>query len=345
MEYLLPKSSRTFTQFQLLCTQHYPSTHVTILSFQYTHTHTFWSLHHQSLPFRSSQRGEFSQSIEDIYLSDSSRACVQNLDCIVREMRKPASRILTLIRKRTNDLHIVFLRRRCPIIVTRMKFELSSCPAPIRNSTPAHSRFRFLRLVITSPLPPSSSFLPRSMSRSRCRVFRSSTLVVSNCVRERFRVAAVSTETFNREWNSRWNVNETQLDYTTITLFPGYSQSFAEIPGCFQRDEIPAWQTQRRFPPRSRTTNPNLSHVIFFLLLFSSFFLACTFSTFNLFDLSTQYEEFLVLWTRHWRLSAFDYFLFSHFFFIFFFLFLASKREYMEWTRIALVSNRQYALN
>lgn len=117
--------------------------------------------------FHSSQHGEFSQSIEDIYLSDSSRACVQNLDCIVREMRKPASRILTLIRKRTNDLHIVFLRRCCPIIVTRMKFELSSCPAPIRNSTPAHSRFRFLRLVITS-LPLLTVFttfhVPFSMS-------------------------------------------------------------------------------------------------------------------------------------------------------------------------------------
>lgn len=93
---------------------------------------------------------------------------LQNLDCIVREMRKPASRILTLIRKRTNDLHIVFLRRCCPIIVTRMKFELSSCPAPIRNSTPAHSRFRFLRLVITSPPPLLTVFttfhVPFSMS-------------------------------------------------------------------------------------------------------------------------------------------------------------------------------------
>lgn len=265
MEYLLPYPHNSNSNYCVRSIILRP-----ILSFQYTYTHMRFHLSITS-HFHSSQHGEFSQSIEDIYLSDSSRACVQNLDCIVREMRKPASRILTLIRKRTNDLHIVFLRRCCPIIVTRMKFELSSCPAPIRNSTPAHSRFRFLRLVITSPPPPSSLFLPRSMFRSRCRVLRPSTLVVSNCARERFRVAAVSTETFNREWNSRWNVNETQLDYTTTTLFLGYSQSFAEIPGCFQRDEIPAWQTQRRFPPRSRTTNPNLSHVIFLLFFFPPF--------------------------------------------------------------------------
>lgn len=226
----------------------------------YTHTHICFRL--SISRFRSSQRGEFSQSIEDIYLSDSSRACVQNLDCIVREMRKPASRILTLIRKRTNDLHIVFLRRRCPIIVTRMKF-FPLVPRRFAIQLPPILVFVFSVLSSPSPLP-SAPFLPRSMSRSRCLVLHPPTLVVSNCARERFRVAAVSTETFNREWNSRWNVNETQLDYTTTTLFPGYSQSFAEIPGCFQRDEIPAWQ--RRFPPRSRTTNPNLSHVIFFLL-------------------------------------------------------------------------------
>lgn len=193
-------------------------------------------------------------------------------------MRKPAPRILTLIRKRTNDLHIVFLRRRCPIIVTRMKFELSSCPAPIRNSTPSHSRFPFLRLVI---LPPRFYHAPCPV----LDVVSSDARCICNCARERFRVAAVSTETFNREWNSRWNVNETQLDCTTTTLFPGYSQSFAEIPGCFQRDEIPAWQTQRRFPPRSRTTNPNLSHVFFF---FS--FLLCLPSTLSIH--LTQYEDF-----------------------------------------------------
>lgn len=152
MEYLLPYPHNSNSNYCVRSIILRP-----ILSFQYTYTHMRFHLSITS-HFHSSQHGEFSQSIEDIYLSDSSRACVQNLDCIVREMRKPASRILTLIRKRTNDLHIVFLRRCCPIIVTRMKFELSSCPAPIRNSTPAHSRFRFLRLVITSPPPPPHCF-------------------------------------------------------------------------------------------------------------------------------------------------------------------------------------------
>lgn len=80
------------------------------------------------------------------------------------------------------------------------------------------------------------------------------------------------SETFNREWNSRWNVNETQLDYT-YTLFPGYSQSFAEIPGCFQRDEIPAWQTQRRFPDPGSPGNHKSEFISRFFPLYSFLFL------------------------------------------------------------------------
>lgn len=47
------------------------------------------------------------------------------------------------------------------------------------------------------------------------------------------------------------------------TLFPGYSQSLAEIPACFQPDEIPAWQTRSAAPfappfAAPGTANPNL---------------------------------------------------------------------------------------
>lgn len=144
-----------------------------------------------------------------------------------------------MIGKRTNDLHIVFLRRCCPIIVTRMKLELSSflSRGSQFNSTTI--------LVFVLSLPPFllSHCFYQSPSCARHRI-SFLWLPRTRCIRGRACREIPGCrgfgETFNREWNSRWNVNETQLDYT-YTLFPGYSQSFAEIPGCFQRDEIPAW--------------------------------------------------------------------------------------------------------
>lgn len=262
MEYLLPYPHNSNSNYCVRSIILRP-----ILSFQYTYTHMRFHLSITS-HFHSSQHGEFSQSIEDIYLSDSSRASEFRLhrqgDAEARvansDFDQKANERFTYCFPPALLPHYRYADEVRAFLLSRADSQFNSRPFS----------FSLSPLVITSP-PPSSLFLPRSMFRSRCRVLRPSTLVVSNCARERFRVAAVSTETFNREWNSRWNVNETQLDYTTTTLFLGYSQSFAEIPGCFQRDEIPAWQTQRRFPPRSRTTNPNLSHVIFLLLFFPPF--------------------------------------------------------------------------
>lgn len=111
--------------------------------------------------------------------------------------------------RRKNDLHIVFPRCRCPIIVTQMNFQLSSIfpSTQFDSAVPASLSLLLSPFLCLSLHPPC--FHPCLLCPFLCSRLRWHT---------RFRGRSLG-ETFNREWNSRWNVNETQLAYR-CTLFP-----------------------------------------------------------------------------------------------------------------------------
>lgn len=73
----------------------------------------------------------------------------------------------------------------------------------------------------------------------------------------------------------------------------------------------------------------------FFASLFSPFFLAFTFSTFNLSNLPTQYEDLSSL-NATLAINAFDYFLFSRFSSFFFYLFFFIFRNENTWNERGL---------